>query len=160
MNSKVLAQKLGWTLFLLWICYVPEVKLDMDDAYVKSGTLKLSGSRNGSYHLFNGKAVCEKMIWFGCSSGLLRNSALQMVDDGKTPVELVFAPNRGNAIWNEDIVIEVRAFGAVVPGYSKAEMIERMQSFQNRYLASMINLLIFFPIILFPQILKVFVRTD
>lgn len=132
----------------------------MDDAYVKSGTLKLSGSRNGSYHLFNGKAVCEKMIWFGCSSGLLRNSALQMVDDGKTPVELVFAPNRGNAIWNEDIVIEVRAFGTVVPGYSKAEMIERMQSLQNQYLASVINFIIFLPIILFPQILKVFVRSD
>jgi len=160
MNNTILAQKLGWTILLLWICCVPEVKLDLRNTYVKSGTLKLSGSRNGSYHLFNGETLCEEMIWFGCQSGLHRNSELKRIDDGSTPVELVFAPNDGNAIWKKDMPIEVKAYGTVVPGYSKTEMIQRIQSFQNRYLASMINLLIFFPIILFPQILKVFVRPD
>jgi hypothetical protein len=157
-KQKPFLQKALWTLILLWVCYVPEVKLDKQHTYAKSGFLKLSGSRNGSYHIFNGKTVCESMNAFGCNSGFRRNDELAKVDDGKTPIELIFAPNIGNALWKSPLVIEIRKDGDPISGYTTYEMLNHMHSLSTRYLFSLIIFAIFFPIILYPKLFRIFNR--
>ncbi|MFQ6333637.1 hypothetical protein [Methylophilus sp. 3sh_L] len=157
-KGNVIIQKLIWTIFLLWFCYVPEVRLDLQHSYVKTGYLVLSGSRNGSYHLFNGKAVCEAMTAIGCESGFRRNNELKNVEDGRTPIELTFAPNVGNALNKSDIVVEIKRDGQPLPGYTTNEMAKHMNAFWTRYLFSIIIFTFFFPLILFPDLLKYFQR--
>lgn len=151
--------KISWVLILLWVCYVPEVKLDMQHTYIKTGYLKQAGSRNGAYHLFNGKAICESMSAIGCKSGFRRNYELAKIDNGETKVELVLAPNLGYSIGKSDIAIEIRKDGIAIPGYSFQEMKRHRNSFLTRYLLSLILFSIFSPVILFPQLLKTFSRS-
>jgi hypothetical protein len=157
-KSNVIIQKLLWTILLVWFCYVPEVRLDLQHSYVKTGYLVLSGSRNGSYHLFNGKAVCEAMIAIGCKSGFRRNNELKNVEDGRTPIELTFAPNLGNALNKRDIVVEIKRDGQPLSGYTNKDMVEYMNAFWTRYLFSIIIFTFFFPLILFSNFLKYFQR--
>lgn len=155
-KSNVIVQKSLWTVFLMWFCYVPQVKLDLQHSYVKTGYLLLSGSRNGSYHLFNGKVVCEAMIAIGCKSGFRRNDELIYVEDGKTLIELTFAPNVGNALIKEDIVVEIKRDGQPLSGYTTNDMVKHMNAFWTRYLFSIIFFTIFLPLILFPNLMKYF----
>lgn len=156
--KNVLFIKCSLTLLLFWLCYVPEIRLDMKSIYVQQGKLlSTTYPRSGTY-LFNGKRIFGSMDLFGCNLGFIYSYELAQIADGKNLLELVFVRNLGHSLSRCDLVIEIRKDGVPLKGYSQKEMLEKMNSFSRQYKGSIIIFLIWLPIIWFPKIFSYITR--
>ena len=141
-------------ILLAWACYIPEVKIDLNTAYVENGILSQpSSGKGGSTTLLNGKAICTGVFMLGCfESGIKHSWEFREMLKNKTPVEVVFARDLGNSIgalfFNRTFAIEIRLNGKPLPNCSKVEMLNNLHNpYWFHYLISVLIFLFVLPLI-------------
>lgn len=73
-HKAILLRSMGVAL-LAWACYIPEVKIDLNTAYVKSGILSQpSNSRGYSTTLLNDNLICTGVFMLGCIESAITHS--------------------------------------------------------------------------------------
>lgn len=111
-----------------WACYVPDVQLDLANAYLERGVLtEFTPAKTSSTISFNDETLCSYLMMLGCRSKLHYSSELNAVIKNKKLVEVVFARDMGNSIgalfFNRTVVVEVRQSSKPLPYLSQEEML-------------------------------------
>lgn len=149
--KAILFQAIAVTL-LMWACYIPEVQLDFENAFVKAGVLSEDSSRSGTTTKLNGNTICTGVYMLGCRSELKHSWELREVLENKTPVQVIFAKDVGNSIGaiflKRTFVIEVTLNGNPLPNCSQVEMLRNLRHpHWINYLFSIFMFLITLPLV-------------